>query len=136
MVKGGARTDLPGRIWPTARAYLTVGSEPPVPHVDDHLCPKCGKRWTGVYASIDGGYDCMCNRCGYAEHRALPNTAPEPERFWCVAPMLTNASMWLCVTVDKEGQMQTQYGPPRMTEAAARDDGRASGLPEWTGGVK
>ena len=30
------------------------------PLVDDHLCPKCGKRWTGVYSSVEGGYDCMC----------------------------------------------------------------------------
>jgi len=71
-----------------------------------------------------------------SESLAYPIAAcapPAPQRFWVVGPMLTNADMWLCVTVDERGQLQTQHGPPRMTRAEAEADGAASGLPRWPG---
>lgn len=35
-------------------------------------CPRCEESWTGVYANPNGGLDCLCSRCGYCEHYALP----------------------------------------------------------------
>jgi len=94
-------------------------------------CPACGSEFV---RAGDGG-------------KVLP-AAPEPERFWRVDEHYRGGWFWYCV--DREGAGAPLHGKKegasikimsgesfcslvRATRELAEADGRASGLPEWTG---
>jgi hypothetical protein len=93
-------------------------------------CPTCQANQTFHVTTCARHGLSNCAECDGGSSPEM-TTPPAPQRFWVVGPMLTNAGMWLCVTVDERGQLQTQYGPPRMTRAEAEADGIESKLPPW-----
>jgi hypothetical protein len=62
---------------------------------------------------------------------SYPPAEAAPREWWTVAPLLTNPSKWLCVRRFADGTGNQLSPCPRDTEAAARADGEASGLPMW-----
>jgi hypothetical protein len=80
----------------------------------------------------------LCSTCGSTveDH----NTPPVPQRFWRVIAWMhcpgAEASSWQAVACLGDGSIADggTAAPRQPTREQAEADGRASGLPEWTGG--